>query len=372
MVNTGSDVEEEGQCTVESVEEGVRQNNIETPRVNQVQTNVNTTTTAAPTAEDAVEQEEELSPAPEAQNEDEPKQTAHLSRMQALEIEDSDDNGGVRLGSRKNDNDKNIGVTVDINDDDELDDDDDMEGLLEQQKRPSKKKKRFERAVPAAAAAASRCCASQRIGNTTVFWPYMYKKTGWGMMGPHFLGPPCVVALLWSASLYFIRRAIHQVGWITATICILFTIQATYYLLDTAFRDPGIVVQTTSYYNNSSNGTDNAERSPPPDRHHRWCDLCQAYQPPTGVHCPDCNVCVAGFDHHCAWMGCCIGQKNYKQFMRFNMTWLVYLLYAVIWVGMMGPVLFRTHEIVRSSNEGRVEESDIFVGNATDGEEGNR
>ena len=148
--------------------------------------------------------------------------------------------------------------------------------------------------------------------------------------------------------MYFIRRAIHHVGWITATICILFTLQATWYLFDTALRDPGIVVPQ-AYYNPSDNNTN--ERLPPPDRHHRWCDLCQVYQPPTGVHCPDCNVCVDGFDHHCAWMGCCIGRKNYKQFMRFNMTWLVYLTYAVMWVGMLGPILFRAKSSSIGSND---------------------
>ena len=154
------------------------------------------------------------------------------------------------------------------------------------------------------------------------------------MLGPHFMGPPCVMILLWSASLYFIRRAINHIGWITGTICILFTLQATFYFFDTAFRDPGIVKPQT--YSNRQD-----ERPPPPDRYHRWCDLCQVYQPPSGAHCPDCNVCVDGFDHHCAWMGCCIGHKNITPFMRFNMTWLLYLSYALVWVGMVGPIIFR-------------------------------
>lgn len=176
------------------------------------------------------------------------------------------------------------------------------------------------------------------------------------MAGPDFWGPPCVMTLLWSASLYFIQRAIHHIGWITGTICILCTLQATYYYMATSFRDPGLVVQPkpcnlidtnntssddTNISINNNNNNRQEQRPPPPDRHHRWCDLCQAYQPPDGVHCPDCNVCVAGFDHHCAWMGCCIGQKNYKTFLRFNLAWLFYLFYAALWVGLFGPMIFR-------------------------------
>ena len=52
------------------------------------------------------------------------------------------------------------------------------------------------------------------------------------------------------------------------------------------------------------------------------------YQPPGAMHCPDCNVCVEGYDHHCPWMGICIGKRNYKKFMTFNITWLTYLIYA--------------------------------------------
>ena len=64
------------------------------------------------------------------------------------------------------------------------------------------------------------------------------------------------------------------------------------------------------------------------------------FQPPDGAHCPDCNVCVAGYDHHCVWMGTCIGKKNFKQFVRFNLSWIGYLLYAVLWITVVGPAVY--------------------------------
>lgn len=62
------------------------------------------------------------------------------------------------------------------------------------------------------------------------------------------------------------------------------------------------------------------------------------YQPPGAVHCPECNVCIEGYDHHCPWVGTCIGKKNFLFFIVFNLTWLSYLLYALVWIVFLGPI----------------------------------
>jgi hypothetical protein len=64
-------------------------------------------------------------------------------------------------------------------------------------------------------------------------------------------------------------------------------------------------------------------RGPPP----RYCRICDSPKPPRTHHCSTCRVCVRKMDHHCPWVGQCVGYGNYKSFI------------LLLWGGWVGTAL---------------------------------
>jgi len=174
--------------------------------------------------------------------------------------------------------------------------------------------------------------STRSVGNMRILFPEYFNSSGWGVMGPQMFGPVVVFLILVAAThgvINGIKR--HNLGIISVVICYLFLAVSTYRLTDVCFRDPGICLDQ------EIPGHESPERA----SQYRYCDRCKVWQPPDGVHCPECNVCVAGYDHYCVWMGTCIGKRNYRQFVKFNLVWMLYIMYAFFWVVAIGPLVMK-------------------------------
>jgi len=74
----------------------------------------------------------------------------------------------------------------------------------------------------------------------------------------------------------------------------------------------------------------------------KYCFQCDLFRPPRASHCRQCNNCVLKFDHHCRWVGTCIGKRNYKFF---------YLLIFCLIIDDLYQIGFCLYFLIRSIKE---------------------
>ena len=137
-----------------------------------------------------------------------------------------------------------------------------------------------------------------------------------------------------------------------------------YLLIKVSFSDPGILLRFPLKKNIIEDKKDRRIFQLGYIQKYKFCSSCMIMRPLRSTHCGDCNNCVEKFDHHCPWIGSCVGKRNYKYFFGFLLNLNILLCLIIIFC--LYNIFKRITEIKHSKNITRLNRNNIISYSFTD------
>eukprot|EP00002_Diphylleia_rotans_P006153 TRINITY_DN1546_c0_g2_i1.p1 TRINITY_DN1546_c0_g2~~TRINITY_DN1546_c0_g2_i1.p1 ORF type:complete len:367 (-),score=39.84 TRINITY_DN1546_c0_g2_i1:145-1245(-) len=203
--------------------------------------------------------------------------------------------------------------------------------------------------IPGSASGAGELGVAESSERAHESWPgtARFLMKGRIYMGPDWRGLMASVLLIlgpFTIFITFVAPPLSERATIVPAAAVVAMLIATLaFLLKTNMTEPGFIPRGNPEYDNFVTEEDKESNpfSPRPPVVQelvcngrivrlRYCDTCNIYRPPRASHCSRCNACIQNFDHHCPWVGNCVGKRNYRYFYGFvsTVTFLSFLILA--------------------------------------------
>lgn len=162
-----------------------------------------------------------------------------------------------------------------------------------------------------------------KVGSTLcLLWFNNYPLITIGPNWGFFLILTSLIISITSCYLYYLWSYLNNIVKYIGVIILIF--QVTCHWI-TALINPGIPFGKYKEIDLSNKNT-------PLPLNIRYCHECQIVMmlDLDTSHCPECDICCEGLDHHCQWVGKCVGKNNLISFYGFVSGTLIIIVYLLI------------------------------------------